>query len=161
MAKIWVHVDSTVSADGDETSAALTKSVKKAIEDAINERTVGALEAPFSAKSSDAPKGAAKSYNAIKIVPTLTLKAESAGSKLSVDGKLSMVFEAIKAPKVTDGSLLGSAASSASVANRGKIDRDLVAFAEELLDALVEPLVKKVTTSSKFISLGKKMNLPL
>ena len=73
-----------------------------------------------------------------------------------------MIFEAIKAPELTQGAeLLASGSKGAAAENRGTDEKAIAAIAKEALVEVVRPLVNKVIESPTFISYAKAHGLPL
>lgn len=162
MGKIWIHIETVVSPDGSEAKALLTDSLKEMVNKSLIERIVVALpEDKFSTAARDKPIKVTDAYNAIKVVARLTLKVETQGSKMTVGTTLRLDFEAIRAPNTTGGNLLSTASKGASVENRGTGERAAARNVDDVLDAIVAPLVKQVLTNPNFKSYGSKLGLPL
>lgn len=162
MGKIWVHLEPVISADGSVAKGALTDTAKEAVTKALVKRITAALPADkFSTADADKPIKVTDAYNAIKIVATLTLKVETQGSKMTVTATLKTVFEAIRAPATKDGNMLGVASKGAAADNRGLEERHFLRNVDDVLDAIVDPLVKQVMSNPNFKSYGQKLGLPL
>ena len=83
MGKIWVEIVPSVSADGDEAKAALTKSVKDKIEKEMCKRMIAGLPSNFSNKDGDKPKDKRDDYaaRAVRLVMNVKINLETKGSK--------------------------------------------------------------------------------
>jgi hypothetical protein len=160
--KIYVFVDASVTPDGKEAKTAVTKDVTKKITEAITSRALGALPDTYSNKDSDKPKDKSDNFaaNSVRIVADLDLKAETAGSALTVSCKLKVQFEGVKLPK-KKGPVMGIASSSANVKNRGTVARNLVGFTEEVLDSLVAPLISKIVSNPAYLKYAEGQGLPV
>ena len=162
MAKIWVYIEPSVTADGAEAKTALTETLKTTIQKMLLGLTSKALPGDkYTANPTDKPSGISETYNAMKVSPAVKLKVESRGSMLKVACDLKMVFEAIKTPGTKNGNLLGSGSKGAAAENRGSGERAIANSAADALDAIVEPLVKQVMTNLQFKSYSKQVGLPV
>ncbi len=159
---IWVHIEPVIQPDGSEAKAALTQTLKATLSKDIFDRLTKALpKDKFNTKKEDKPKVASTAYNAIKIVAELSLKVETKGSSMLVDCKLNTVWEAIKAPHLKPGDLILWKKMGAAATNRGSGERGIVSGASQVLDSIVEPIVKEVLKNPHFTSYGKKLGLPV
>jgi hypothetical protein len=161
---VWVHIVPVIVPDPDsnEAKSALTESLKTSISRTLVALTSEALPPDkYDAKPADKPKGKPKDFNAIKITEKLKLKVETAGSQLTVFCDVTAEFEAIKAPKLTDGDLLVQVKKGAGVQNRGSGEKAIAAFAEQALAEVVKPLVRKAIDNPTFNSYAKNHGLDL
>jgi hypothetical protein len=163
---IWVFIKPFVAPDGDEAKSALPKKLKdktlqELIEQAILERIRAALPDKFTDKEADKPAGVSKTFNAIRITGELKLKVESKGSMKKVTGELKALFEAIKMPDTQNGEYMAEASKGAFAEKRGSDERAILLRTQEVLDSIVEPVVKAVLKDHRFIAAGKRLNLPL
>lgn len=167
MAKIWVHINPIVTADGGGAKTAFTT----AAETQLVTRLAADVEAELPAKllstdDADKPKGKPPAHsgpgahNAIKVTATLTLGIETDGKKLTVAHSLKIEFEAIKYPNLKPGMLLVSGRSSTTLDGRGTDAKALLAIANEALDHLSKPLVKQLAKDPRLISNGKMHGIP-
>jgi len=163
MGKVWVEIVTSVSADDDATKAAL-KAVKKEVEESIVKRVTAALPDKYSTKESDKPKDKRDDYaaRAVRLVVSLKYKVEPEGKKLYSSGKLTVGVELLKLKsKGEKGELAGEGSKSISnVETRGSMDKDFVKATENLLDAVVDGMVKK-SLDSQFENFAKQRNLPI
>jgi hypothetical protein len=162
MAKIWVHINTLVFPDSTATKDILTPSLKGLLKKVLVDLAAEALPADkFTAKPTDKPTGTSKTYNALKLTETLNFKVETAGSKQTVSCALKMEFEGIKTPSTDGGNLIISGSKGAAADNRGSGEQSIATGARDALEAIVEPLVKKLITSGAFTAYGKSQGLPL
>jgi hypothetical protein len=161
MAKVWVHIEPTVTGNGQGAKTALTKTLTDSIAKSLAERVGKALPAEtFTTDKNDKPGASQDAYNAIKITPGLTLKIDTKGSRLTVDSDLKMVFEAVRIPNLKNGNLLASAGKGVVIERRGSVEKDTTKFVEEAFDNIVAPAVKQVISQPRFKTYGKSLGLP-
>lgn len=159
---IWVHIAPTMTADGPDAKKALAGTLKLSIEKLLVEQIAKALpKDKFTTKAEDKPKGVSKTYNAIKIVATLKLKLETAGSKLTTTCELKLVFEGIKTPVLTPGNLLGAGSVGAAGESRAGGDPEILRGAKDVIEAMAPDLIKDILKHPRFTTYGKQMGLPL
>ena len=162
MAKIWVFINPVVVADSTGTKDILTPPLQGTLKKMLVDLATKALPADkFTGEPKDKPTGISKTYNALKLTETLKLKVETKGSQLTVACDLLMEFEAIKTPDTTIGNLLGKGSKGAASENHGSGDQAIARGARDALDAIVEPLLKKLITSPQFTTYGKAQGLPI
>lgn len=163
MPKIWVEVNTSVSADGAEAIKSLTPTLKAAITPTLISKVTGALPCDkFTTLITDKPTAQPKSgYNAIKLTIQLKVKLELKGSAHKIATELKLTFEAIKAPAVGAGDLLGSGTSTANVENAGTTETSFARSINDGVDAVAKPLVTTIITNARFNSYGKTLGLPL
>lgn len=160
--KIWVYIEPAVTSDGAAGKTALTDTAKEAVTNSMVAKITAALPAEkFSTADADKPIQVTDAYNAIKIVPTLTIKVETQGSKMTVTCTLKMTFEAIRAPATKNGNLLGTGSKTAGAENRGLEERHFLRNVDDVLDAIAAPLATQVMSNPTFKSYGKNLGLAL
>jgi hypothetical protein len=163
MAKIWVDIVTSVSADGEEAKKVLTKAVKDKVEKAMVKTTADNLPDKFSNKDSDKPKDKRDDYaaRAVRIVEKLKLTIETKGPKVSMDGEVAVNLELLdlKSDKGHHAGAFGS--KVAGIERRGTIETQWEALCTQMMEDLIAPLAGKALTSKSFEKHAKDKNLPI
>ena len=166
MAKIWVEIVPTVLSDGDEAKSVLTKPIKEKIGKAMIKKTADGLPSNFSDKDGDKPKDKRDDHaaRAVRLAEQLTIKLETTGSRVSMDGVLVLSLETLKLKSASEkGEAAGEYTRNAKgLEKRGTVDKVLDDLIEQLLKEL-DPgaFASKALNSTAFKRLAAQRNLPL